>query len=161
MHTLELISTPIPEARELIETLEAELSGDFSAEQRHGYNVERVFQPHILFFLARLDGQTVGCGAIALENGLAEVKRMYVRPPLRGTGVGRAILRRLEEEAAARGIDRLVLETGDVLEPAIRMYERAGFTRCAAFGPYLAMPPASIVRSVFMEKRLTTVASQV
>jgi putative acetyltransferase len=153
---LELTPSPTPEARELIEALEAELSGDFSAEQRHGYSVERVFQPNIFFFLARLDGQSVGCGALAFEEGLAEVKRMYVRPPRRGSGVGRAILQRLEEEAAARGASRLVLETGDVLQPAIRLYECAGFTRCAAFGPYLAMPPASIVRSVFMEKRLRT-----
>jgi hypothetical protein len=64
------------------------------------------------------------------------------------------ILARLEEEARFRSSDRLVLETGDVSLRAIHLYEQAGFTLCAAFGPFLAMSPQSIERSVFMEKRL-------
>lgn len=151
---LELVRTPTPEARLLIESLEAELSGPYAAEQRHGYTIERLFQPNILFFIARLDGEAVGCGAIAFENGLAEVKRMYVRPENRGAQIARTILARLEEEALARGVDRLVLETGDVSHPAIRLYERAGFTRCVAFGPYAAMPAVAVERSVFMEKQI-------
>jgi GNAT superfamily N-acetyltransferase len=155
---VELVATPTEDARVLIEALEAELSGSFAAEQRHGYSVARVFQPNILFFLARLDGEAVGCGGIAFENGLAEIKRLYVLPQMRGARIGQTILARLEEEARRRGVDRLVLETGDVLHPAIRMYERAGFTRCTAFGSYVGMPPQAIARSVFMEKRLATPA---
>jgi len=34
------------------------------------------------------------------------------------------------------------------------MYQAAGFTRCDAFGRYATMPPASIARSVFLEKQL-------
>ena len=151
---LELVETPSEEARGLIEELEAELSGPYSAEQRHGYSVAQVFRPNVLFFVARLDGEAVGCGGVAFEDGLAEVKRMYVRPSRRGGRIGRTILARLEAEARARGADRLLLETGDVLHPAIRMYERAGFTRRAAFGPYAAMPPRAVERSVFMEKRI-------
>lgn len=151
---IELVETPTDDARRLIEELEAELSGDYSAEQRHGYSVERVFRPNIRFFVARLDGEAVGCGGVAFEDGLAEVKRMYVRPEMRGRGIGQAILARLEEEARARGVCRLVLETGDVLHAAIRMYESAGFTRREAFGAYAKMPPKSIERSVFMEKRI-------
>jgi putative acetyltransferase len=153
--TVERVQVPTDDARGLIEALEAELSGDYSAEQRHGYSIERVFQRNIFFFIARLDGEAVGCGAIALESDVAEVKRMYVRPVARGARIGRAILTRLEEEANTRGVERLVLETGDVLQPAIRLYEGAGFTRCAAFGPYVTMPRAAIERSVFMEKRLS------
>ena len=151
---LELVESPTDDARALIEALEAELSGPYSGEQRHGYSVARVFQPNVVFFVARVDGQAVGCGGIAFEDGLAEIKRMYVRPDRRGAGIGRAILGRLEEEARARGMDRLVLETGDVLHPAIRLYERFGFVRCAAFGPYASMRPHAVARSVFMEKRL-------
>jgi putative acetyltransferase len=151
---LELVDTPSEDARVLIEELEAELSGHYTAQQRHGYSVARDFQPNVLFFIARLDGEAVGCGGVAFEDGRAEVKRMYVRPPSRGGHVGRTILARLEAEARARGVGHLVLETGDVLHPAIRLYERAGFTRCAAFGPYAAMPPQAIERSVFMEKRI-------
>ena len=86
-----------------------------------------MFQPAVLFFIARLDGQPVGCGGVAFEAGFAEVKRMYVRPAARGRSVARTILARLEEEALARGVTRLVLETGDAQQAAIRFYEHAGF----------------------------------
>ena len=151
---LELVNSPTDDARALIEELEAELSGPYAAEQRHGYSVERVFRPDVLFYIARLDGEAVGCGGIAFEDGLAEVKRMYVRPGRRGRRVGRTILARLEDVARVRGARRLVLETGDVLHAALHMYERAGFARCGAFGTYATMPPAAIERSVFMEKRV-------
>ena len=75
-------------------------------------------------------------------------------PLPRGRDVARTILARLEDEARARGANRLVLETGDVRDAAIGLYERAGFTRCAAFGAYATMPPRAIERSVFMEKRI-------
>lgn len=148
------VTAATDEARELIGELEAELSREYSPEQRHGFSVERLFQPGVLFFVAHLSGEAVGCGGIALEDGFAEVKRMYVRPSARGRGVARAILSRLEDEARSRGKKRLALETGDVRFDAMRLYERAGFTRCAAFGQYTAMPPHTIERSVFFEKPL-------
>jgi putative acetyltransferase len=155
---LELTQSPTEDARALIEELEAELSGPYSAEQRHGYSVDRVFQPNIVFFIAHLDGEAVGCGGVAFEDGLAEVKRMYVRPRHRGRGVGQAILARLEDEARARGVRRLVLETGDVLHAAVRLYTGAGFTPCSAFGVYTAMPASAIERSIFLEKRIESQA---
>ncbi len=149
---LEHIQTPTDDARALIGELDAELSGPYAPEQRHGLSIERVFQSSVLFFIARLDGRAVGCGGVAFEAGFAEVKRMYVRPGARGRGVARAILARLEEEARARGVTRIVLETGDAQKAAIRFYERAGFTRCASFGAYMSMPPCAIDRSVFFKK---------
>ena len=151
---LEHVEAPTEDARMLIEELEAELSGAYAAEQRHGLSIERVFRPGVLFFIARIEGEPVGCGGIAFEDGLAEVKRMYVRPRARGGSVARGILARLEEEARVRGIRRIVLETGDAQLAAIRFYERAGFTRCTAFGDYAAMPPRAIERSVFFEKSI-------
>ncbi|MEA2707725.1 MAG: putative acetyltransferase [Phycisphaerales bacterium] len=108
----------------------------------------------MMFFIARLDGEAVGCGGIAFEEGFAEVKRMYVRPRARGRDVAGTILARLEHEAGARGVTRLTLETGDERHAAIRFYERVGFTRCAAFGAYAAMPPRAIEHSVFFEKSI-------
>ena len=154
MITLERTTTPTEEARALITELEAELSGDYEPHQRHGLSIEKVFQPHIAFFIVRRDGKPIGCGGIAFDDGFAEIKRMYVRPGVRGRGVAQAVLARLEAEAKARGVKRLTLETGDVLHAAIRVYERAGFTRCAAFGDYLKLAPNTIARSVFLEKRI-------
>jgi putative acetyltransferase len=136
----------------LVGELDAELNADYPPEQRHGFSIERIFRPNMSFFVARLDDQPAGCGGVAFDDGLAEVKRMYVRPAARGRGVARAILARLEAEARAQGAPRLVLETGDIRHDAMRLYERAGFRRCGAFGGYLKMPSHAIERSVFFEK---------
>jgi putative acetyltransferase len=149
---LEHISSPTDDAVALIGELDAELSGPYSAEQRHGLSLARVFQPGVVFFIARLDGEAVGCGGIAIDDGLAEVKRMYVRLQARGRGVAQTILARLEQEAAARGARRIVLETGDAQHAAIRLYERAGFARCGAFGAYADMSAEATERSLFFEK---------
>jgi hypothetical protein len=43
--------------------------------QRHGLSIEQLFEPHVRFFVARLDGLAVGCGGVAFFNDYAEVKR--------------------------------------------------------------------------------------
>ena len=149
---LEQVASPTDEARGLIEELEAELKGPYAAEQRHGLSLAQIFQPKIMYFIARRDGVAVGCGGVAFEEDFAELKRMYVRPRARGSGVASAILGRLEAEARDRGYRRLVLETGDVQFAAVRLYERAGFTRCPPFGHYVEMPGPAIERSLFFEK---------
>lgn len=151
---LERLLSPTDDARALVDELEAELSAEYPPENRHGFDIERLFLPGVLFFIARLGGEAVGCGGIAFGDAFAELKRMYVRPQARGRKVAEAVLARLEAEAAARGITRITLETGDAQRRAIRFYERSGFTRCGAFGAYAAMPPGSIGRSVFFEKHL-------
>jgi len=151
---VEHLTAPTDDARQLINELDAELGNEYPPEQRHGLSIERVFQPGIMFFVARLDGDAAGCGGVALEDGFAEVKRMYVRPAARGRNVAQAILARLEEEARTRSVRRMVLETGDIRHAAMRFYERCGFTRCGAFGVYTTMPVRAIERSVFFEKRI-------
>lgn len=142
------------ESRALIGELEATLSAEYPPEQRHGLSLDAIFQPHVRFFLARLDGAAVGCGGVALFPGFAEVKRMYVRGAARGRGVAQAVLARLEAEARGAGSALLRLETGDRQIAAMRVYERAGFRRCAAFGAYAAMAPEATSTSVFFEKPL-------
>jgi GNAT superfamily N-acetyltransferase len=79
----------------------------------------------------------VGCGGLrALDDARGEIKRMYVVPEKRGTGVSNAILIALEGEASDRGWSRLVLETGDRLPDAMRFYEREGYARIPNYGYY-------------------------
>jgi hypothetical protein len=76
------------EIRALIAELDTTLSAEYPPEQRHGLALDAIFQPHLRFFLARLDGGTVGCGGVALFADFAEVKRMYVRRAARRGGGG-------------------------------------------------------------------------
>jgi putative acetyltransferase len=151
---VELAPRATEEVRDLIRELDRVLSAEYSPEQRHGLSLEAIFQPHIRFFLARLDGVAIGCGGVVLFEDFAEVKRMYVRDVARGRGVGQALLTRIEAEALKAGLALLRLETGERQVAALRLYQRAGFQPCAAFAPYTTMAPQAIVASAFMEKRL-------
>jgi putative acetyltransferase len=94
-----------------------------------------------VFVVAREDGRAVGCGALRLlEDGAAEIKRMYVVPGARGTGVAVAVLRALETHAQRLGVGTLKLETGAAQPDAIRFYEREGYRRIENFGPYQGEP---------------------
>lgn len=150
---IEPVHAATDEVCELIGELNRTLAAEYSAEQQHGLSIEAIFGPDVRFFVARLDGAAAGCGGVALYEAFAEVKRMYVRESVRGRGVADALLARIESEARAFGTGVLRLETGDRQLAAIRLYERAGFVRCEAFGDYAAMAPQAIATSVFFEKR--------
>jgi putative acetyltransferase len=151
---IDSVAAPTPDVRALLEELNAALAVHYAPDQRHGLALEQLFQPSIRFFIAYLDQIPVGCGGVALYDGYAEVKRMFVRPTARGRGVAKALLTRLADEARAAGHTILRLETGVHQTEAIGLYERFGFVQCAAFGPYTALPPNTIVLSVFFEKRI-------
>jgi putative acetyltransferase len=145
-------AAPNDAVRLLIAELEDILSAEYRPENRHGLPFEAIFQPHVRFFVASLDGAPAGCGGVALLDGFAEVKRMYVRPAARGQGVARAILDRIEAETRAANLPVLRLETGDKQTDALRLYRRYGFTDCPPFGDYAVLPPQTIATSIFLEK---------
>jgi putative acetyltransferase len=83
-------------------------------------------------------GRAIGCAALRrLDGRCAEVKRMYVEPASRGSGVAVALLRGLEEKARARGWTTLRLETGPAQPDAIRFYEREGYRPIPLYGAYV------------------------
>jgi putative acetyltransferase len=160
MITIELVPTATDDVRALIGELDQTLSAEYPPEERHGLTLDAIFQPHIRFFLARLDGASVGCGGVAFYADYAEVKRMYVCDAARGRGVARALLARIEWQVRESGLGLLRLETGVRQFAALRLYERAGFQRCAVFGAYVEMPPQAVATSVFLEKRLAAPAAR-
>jgi len=100
---------------------------------------EEVSEGRGAFFVAYRAGDPVGCGAVRLiESAVAEIKRMYVAPTVRGSGVGRRILAELEAAARTLGVKRLVLETGPRQPEAVALYQRAGFVKIPLFGEYIA-----------------------
>ena len=151
---IEQVTEETAELRELIGELDAVLGAAYEPHQRHGLSLAQLFEPHVRFFIARLDGGAAGCGGVALFDNYAEVKRMYTRPALRGRGLAKALLRRIEDEARAAGERVLRLETGPLQREAIGLYQGLGFTACEVFGHYAALSPREIEMSLFFEKTL-------
>jgi putative acetyltransferase len=137
---------------DLIGELNDVLGAAYDAYQRHGLSIEQILKPNVRFFVARLDGVAVGCGAVAMFDEYAEVKRMYTRPAVRGRGIAKALLSRIEDEALGADKPVLRLETGKHQQEAIGLYKRMGFRPRGPFGPYAAMPTHNIETSLFFEK---------
>lgn len=90
--------------------------------------------------LALRDDVAVGCVALrAVDGTRCEMKRLYLRPGARGSGLGRALVERLLSEARAEGYGEVVLDTLPSMAEAQRMYERFGFRDIP---PYRANPVA-------------------
>ena len=90
------------------------------------------------YFIALLDNDLVGCGALRPLNEItAELRRMYVVRSARRTGVGRALLAHLERTAVDLGFKVMRLETGNRQLPAMMLYEAYGFARIPPFGDYM------------------------
>lgn len=76
-------------------------------------------------------------GEEGYQDGDAEIKRMFVVPEARGRGLARRLLARLEEDAAAAGRLRMVLETGTAQPEAINLYTSSGYVPAPSkFGLY-------------------------
>jgi putative acetyltransferase len=148
------VSQPTEEVVALLGELDRALDMGYSPDQKHALSIAQLFEPQIRFFVARVAGEAVACGGVGLYGSYAELKRMYAKPSVRGKGVAKALLQRLEAETREAGLAVVRIETGNLQREAMRFYEREGYRQCGAFGPYAELPPNAIATSVFYEKRL-------
>ena len=96
---------------------------------------EHFTEPTGTFLVARLDDVAIGCGGIRrVDNATAEIKRMYVRPDMRGRGIARELLAALEAWAIERGYTRIILESGTAQPDACALYESSGYDRIERYG---------------------------
>jgi GNAT superfamily N-acetyltransferase len=90
--------------------------------------------PRGLVLVARRDGVAVGCGAVKLQHPrIAEIKRMWVAPHVRGRGIGRQLLAALEARALAAGKSVARLDSNERLQAALAMYYAHGYAEVAPF----------------------------
>lgn len=128
------------EVQTLLEALTAELAtSGYTPEQSFGYSAEQIEQSGVHLVGARVAGLLVGVAGIEVQgDGLGELKRFFVTPEQRGTGVADALMAALLAHAEASRVQLLRLETGDKEKAAQAFYRRHGFSEVARFHPYEA-----------------------
>ncbi|WP_455835547.1 GNAT family N-acetyltransferase [Pseudarthrobacter siccitolerans] len=134
----------------------ADMYATSPAESVHALDHSALSGPSITFWTAREDGGLLGCGALKLldpptEALDGEIKSMRTTAGARGRGVATLMLRHILDDARARKLRRVCLETGteEYFAPARRLYARNGFIECPPFAGYTLDP-----NSVFMELSL-------
>lgn len=148
-----------PAVHALLAASDAYMAALYPSESNHLVDVATLTGSDVVFFVARLDGAAVGCGALILasvpgpaegEGRYGELKRMWVSPEGRGLKIGVRLLDAFEAAARDRGLMGLRLETGIHQPEAIALYRRAGFIERGPFGAYHHDP-----LSLFMEKPIS------
>ena len=100
---------------------------------------EELLPPKGAFMIVRLRGRPIGCGALKFHGTRpAELKRMWIAAEGRGIGLGRRLLRKLEEFAQSSGARVVRLETNRTLNEAIALYRSAEYREVDRFNdePY-------------------------
>jgi putative acetyltransferase len=106
--------------------------------------------PYGALLIAFINNLPAGCIALQSlqQNGVCEMKRLYVKPEYRATGLGTELIKVLLATAKEKGYTKIVLDTLERLQPAINLYLHHGFINTSA---YYANPLNNVV---YMEKEL-------
>ncbi len=108
--------------------------------------------PEGIIYLLISDDRVVGMGAVRrLEEGVGEIKRMYIKPGLQGRGLGKEMMTKLESKARELGYSTLRLDTAWFLETAVHVYRKAGFIER---GKYPGTESKGDSNYIYMEKKL-------
>ena len=103
----------------------------------------------ILTVVAYDESAPIGHACLRRLDGELEIKRMYVIPGRRGSGVADELLADMEAGARDAGAGRIIIHTGDRQHAALKFYERHGYTPIPVYPPYEA-----VTYSLCFEKEL-------
>jgi len=129
--------------QEVTSTMELDMMRDLFREYEKFLQVDLCFQgfeqelanlpgkyapPDGALLLALMNEQPVGCVALRkLEENICEMKRLYVKPQGRGTGLGKKLAEQIITIARQRGYMLMRLDTLKTLTEAVSLYQRLGF----------------------------------
>lgn len=156
MLTIKIITTESADLdiiRTLLREYTAELNEDlcfqdFESEVKDP--LAKYGPPAGVLLLAYYNEEPAACIAMRAlkEQGVCEMKRLYVRPAYRKYGIGRQLVELLLTTAREKGYKKMKLDTMQRMAAAIALYERYGFIKIT---PYYNNPLAD---AVYMEKEL-------
>lgn len=99
-------------------------------------SIESTYLSSGTFIVAEDGGELVGMGGLRIiEPGVARINRMRVHPFHQRKGIGRKILKKLEEKAQALSAKRILLNTLEIQEKAQKLYESSGYNRLGEGSP--------------------------
>lgn len=139
----------------------ADMEPTAPTESRHALDLSGLAAPGVRLWVAHDGPDLLGTVALApvsgprgdgdAGGGHEELKSMRTDPRWRGRGIGRLLLQHAVDDASARGVTRLSLETGsmDFFGAARALYRAHGFVDCPPFGDYRPDP-----NSVFLTRAL-------
>jgi GNAT superfamily N-acetyltransferase len=119
-----------PEAREALRQYLSEIDHRVAIPfaERDLDDVDELVAPGGVFLLVYRGDEVVGCGGVrTIEPMVGELKRMWIRPDNRGTGLGSRLLSELIEQSRLLGHTSLLLDTNRGLGEALAMYRKHGF----------------------------------
>jgi len=163
MHIGQVAPDQISALREMMrEYLEWSLTLDPNSRQAPTFsgmddeleNPPGIFAPPKGRFLVASEADQI-LGAVALkpvDEGTAELKRLYVRPEARGKNVGVQLVKQLVDDARSEGYKRIILDSHKSMSAAHAIYRKVGFVDV---DPWPGFPEALVPVVVFMEMRLT------
>jgi GNAT superfamily N-acetyltransferase len=143
------------------------LWGNDELERRHGFRlpvegavqrdistIEKFQPPDGRLLVAFVDGEAVGTAAMRrIRSDTAEIKRMWVSPSKRRSGIGGGMVDRLLEAAREAGYERIVLDSPEFMTAAHDLYRSKGFGGVEPY-PESEIPPELHSRWLFMERRV-------
>ncbi|RFS13900.1 GNAT family N-acetyltransferase [Emticicia sp. C21] len=91
-------------------------------------------EPEGAIFLAKVEGKSAGCIALwKLEEGVCEMKRLYVKPDFQGLGLGKKLAQIVIAEAKEKGYKKMKLDTLRRLASANHLYKALQFTETTSY----------------------------
>ncbi len=125
-----------------------------------GYIRQLVSSADAATWIAQEDGRMAGFAIVEWEQkrdgAIAYIQTLEVAPEMRGAGVGRELLRRVEESARKAGAMEIWLHVDAENAVAIRLYERHGYQFNGREENYYAQGRAALVYSKLLEIELAS-----
>jgi GNAT superfamily N-acetyltransferase len=138
-----------PVAQTLVTAAQADLAARYGSGDETDIEAVQFDPPEGAFLVAYLRGEPVACGGwrtlshftdAGMPEDVAEIKRMYAVPTVRGDGTAQALLAAIEDSARDGGMRRMILETGGRNPEAIRFYGKCGYEPIPNYGYYKDEP---------------------